>query len=230
MQTKATTFVPAKTIQEAEAFARENFVDEKMWASQGISLNGISVDSANLINQRLSEFYNTYNVDKFSSLVAPAGNTKLGKAIQGAHAGYNPVNKAMIVNRNSFKNPVKAIEDMAKERELVSDYLANPDKYARLDKYTRKMLENSRASGRFSVATNLEEVLDHECGHALEKAMRTRGNYETIIANMGQYAPGISGYAQNSAQEYIAESFAAWRKGGITVDPELVNMFESMRR
>ena len=196
MQTKATTFVPAKTIQEAEAFARENFVDEKMWASQGISLNGISVDSANLINQRLSEFYNTYNVDKFSSLVAPAGNTKLGKAIQGAHAGYNPVNKAMIVNRNSFKNPVKAIEDMAKERELVSDYLANPDKYARLDKYTRKMLENSRASGRFSVATNLEEVLDHECGHALEKAMRTSGNYETIIANMGQYAPGISGYAQ----------------------------------
>ena len=225
-----TGFVPAGTIQEAEAFAKGNFVDEKMWASQGVSLNGISVDSANLINQRLSEFYNTYNVDKFSSLVAPAGNTKLGKDIQGAHAGYNPVNKAMVVNRTSFKNPAKAIEDMAKEREFVADYLANPEKYSRLDKYTRKMLENSRESGRFSVATNLEEVLDHECGHALDKAMRKLDNYEAVIAHMDQYAPGISGYAQNSVQEYVAESFAAWRKGGIPVDPDLVSMFESMRR
>ena len=219
-----TAFVPARTIEDAEAFARENFVDTNMWASQGLSLQGISVDSANIINQRLSEFYNTYNVDKFSSLVAPAGNTKLGKQIQGAHAGYNPVNKAMIFNRTSFKNPAKAIEDMAKERELVADYLANPDKY------TRKMLENSRVSGRFSVAINLEEVLDHECGHALEKAMRSLGNYESVMARMAQYAPGISGYAQNSVQEYVAESFAAWRKGGITVDPELVKMFEGMRR
>ena len=119
---------------------------------------------------------------------------------------------------------------MAKERELVADYLANPGKYSYLNKYTIKMLENSRASGRFSVAESLEEVLDHECGHALEKAMRKLEGYESIVANMGQYAPGISGYAQNSVQEYFAESFAAYRKGGITIDPELVKLFESMRR
>ena len=224
------TFNPAKTIEEAEQYARETFVDTDKWGSQGLSLKGISVDSANLINQRLSELYSTYDVDKFSSLVAPAGNTKLGKAIQGAHAGFNPVNRAMVVNRNSFKNPAQAIADMAEERRLVADYLANPEKYARLDKYTKKMLENSRASGRFSVSTTLEEVLDHEFGHALEKALRKLGSYEKVIANMGKYAPGISGYAQESVGEYIAESFCAWRKGGISVDPELVKLFGEVRR
>lgn len=229
-ETQQRTFTPAKTIAEAEQFARETFVDTDMWASQGLSLKGISVDSANLINQRLSEFYNTYNVDKFSSLVAPAGNTKLGKAISGAHAGFNPVNRAMIVNRNSFNNTAKAVQALKTEREFVSDYLANPDKYSRLDKYTRKMLENSRASGRFSVAESLEEVLDHECGHVLEKALRNSAQYDTLVANMEQYAPGISGYAQEKFTEYVAESYCAWKKGGITVDPELVKAFEGLRR
>jgi hypothetical protein len=224
------TFNPAKTIAEAEAFAQQTFVDTKMWASQGLSLQGISVDSANLINKRLSEFYNGFNVDKFSSLVAPAGNTKIGKAVQGAHAGFNTMNRAMYINRTSFKNPAKAVEAMAKERELVADYFANPDKYSRLDKFTRKMLENSRASGRFSVAETLGEVLDHECGHALEKALRGVSNYETIVANMGTYAPGVSGYAQEKFGEYVAESFCAWRKGGIPIDPELASAFEELRR
>jgi hypothetical protein len=230
INTDVATFNPANTIAEAESFAQQTFVDTKMWASQGVSLQGISVDSANLINERLSEFYNGFKVDKFSSLVAPAGNTKIGKAVQGAHAGFNTMNRAMYINRTSFRNPAKAVEAMAKERELVADYFANPDKYSRLDKFTRKMLENSRASGRFSVAETLEEVLDHECGHALEKALRGVSNYETIVANMGTYAPGVSGYAQEKFGEYVAESFCAWRKGGIPIDPEIAKAFEELRR
>lgn len=229
-QTTPQAFTPAKTIEEAEQFARDTFVDTKQWGSQGLSLSGISVDSANTVNQRLADFYNEYNVDKLSSLVAPAGNTKLGKAIQGAHAGFNPINKAMVLNRNSLKNPLQVIESIAKEGELVKDYLANPDKYSRLDKYTRKMLENSRQSGRFSVARNLGEILDHECGHFLGKYIRNFENYERIVENMGQYAGGISGYAQESANEYIAESFCAWKNGIATIDPELAQAFIKMRR
>ena len=228
--TQAQTFTPAKTIEEAEAFAKSTFVDENMWASQGVSLKGISVESANIINQRMSEFYNTYNVDKFSSLVAPAGNTKLGKKIQGAQAGFNPINRMMILNRNQLKNLGTITENLAKERELVADYLANPDKYAKLNGYVRKMLDNSRQSGRFSVAETLGEIIDHEDGHALEKAIRKLESYETIAANMAQYAPGISGYSQESINEYIAESFCAYNKGGIPIDPELVKAFEMLRR
>lgn len=219
-----------QTIEEAEAYAKSTFVDTNMWGSQGLSLQGISVDSANIVVGRLAEFYETYDVDKFSTLVAPAGNTKLGKAISGAHAGFNPINRAMILNRKSLKDPETVREAIAKERELVADYLKNPDKYQRLSAYTRKLLEASRKSGRATVPTSLEEAVDHECGHALEKALRKAPNYHAVEENMPKYADGISGYATTSMGEYIAESHCAWRRGEECVDPEMVKAFEWLRR
>ena len=219
-----------ETIEEAEAYAKSTFVDTNMWASQGLSLQGISVDSANIVVGRLADFYETYDVDKFSTLLAPAGNTKLGKAISGAHAGFNPINRAMILNRKSLKDPEMVREALAKERELVADYLKNPDKYPRLDTYTRKLLEASRKSGRATVPTSLEEVIDHECGHALEKALRKSPNFHAVEENMPKYADGISGYATTSMNEYIAESHCAWRRGEKCVDPEMVKAFEWLRR
>ncbi len=219
-----------ETIEEAEAYAKSTFVDTNMWGSQGLSLEGISVDSANIVVGRLAEFYETYDVDKFSTLVAPAGNTKLGKAISGAHAGFNPMNRAMILNRKSLKDPEKVREALAKERELVADYLKNPDKYPRLSAYTRKLLEASRKSGRATVPTSLEEAIDHECGHALEKALSKAPNYHAVEENMPKYADGISGYATTSMSEYIAESHCAWRRGEECVDPEMVKAFEWLRR
>lgn len=219
-----------ETIEEAEAYAKSTFVDTDMWGSQGLSLQGISVDSANIVVGRLAEFYETYDVDKFSTLVAPAGNTKLGKAISGAHAGFNPMNRAMILNRKSLKDPETVREALAKERELVEDYLKNPDKYPRLSAYTRKLLEASRKSGRATVPTSLAEAIDHECGHALEKALRKAPNYHAVEENMPKYADGISGYATTSMNEYIAESHCAWRRGEECVDPEMVKAFEWLRR
>lgn len=230
-ETKPAFVMPRlETIEEAEAYAKSTFVDTNMWGSQGLSLQGISVDSANIVVGRLAEFYETYDVDKFSTLVAPAGNTKLGKAISGAHAGFNPMNRAMILNRKSLKDPETVREALAKERELVADYLKNPDKYPRLSAYTRKLLDASRKSGRATVPTSLEEAIDHECGHALEKALRKAPNYHAVEENMPKYADGISGYATTSINEYIAESHCAWRRGEKCVDPEMVKAFEWLRR
>lgn len=219
-----------ETIEEAEAYAKSTFVDTDMWGSQGLSLQGISVDSANIVVGRLAEFYETYDVDKFSTLVAPAGNTKLGKAISGAHAGFNPMNRAMILNRKSLKDPETVREALAKERELVADYMKNPDKYPGLSTRIRKLLEASHKSGRATVPTTLEEAIDHECGHALEKALKKAPNYHAVEENMPKYADGISGYATTSMGEYIAESHCAWRRGEECVDPEMVKAFEWLRR
>lgn len=219
-----------ETVEEAEAYAKSTFVDTNMWGSQGLSLQGISVDSANIVVGRLADFYETYDVDKFSTLVAPAGNTKLGKAISGAHAGFNPINREMILNRKSLKDPEMVREALAKEKDLVADYLNNPEKYHRASGYLGKLLEASRKSGRTTVPTSLEEVIDHECGHALEKALRKAPNFQAVEENMPKYADGISGYATTSMHEYIAESHCAWRRGEECVDPEMVKAFEWLRR
>ena len=226
---EVSTFNPAKTIEEAEKYARETFVDTDMWASHGLSLKGISVESANIVNERLSDFYSTYKVEKFSSLIAPAANTKLGKAIKGAHAGFNPVNRAMLLNKASLKNPAGVAKALAEEKGLVKDYLSDPGKYPGIKGQLKRILDASRTSGRATVADTLEEIIDHECGHALEKALRNVSNYDTIVANMGNYAGSISGYAQETFHEYIAESYCAWRKGE-AIDPELVNGFLELRR
>lgn len=234
-ETPQSAFTPAKTIEEAETFARENFVDTDMWGSQGLTLKGISVESANIVSQRMSEFYSEFKVDKFSSLIAPAGNTKIGKqmADRNAHAAFNPINRAMILNRSSLKNPNVIVQSMLKEQELITDFINNPDKYAIIETKDKRLwgiLTASRTSGRGSVPTTLAEVIDHEDGHALEKALKTVSNYDKVVEGFGTYAEKVSGYATSNFGEYVAESFCSWRKGETVTDPELIKAFTELRR
>ena len=47
---------------------------------------------------------------------------------------------------------------------------------------------------------------------------------------MNTYAPKISGYATTAKGEYIAESFCSWMKGEKFADPNLIKIFESLKR
>lgn len=224
------TFTPAKTIEEAEEFAK-TFTDTNHWGSYGVSYQGVSVETANLVNQKLSEFTNTYNVDKISGIVAPAGNTKLGKHIEGAHAGYNSINHSMVINRKTAKTPAITAKALKTEKDFVTDYLKDPSKYPGVaqKKYLKKLLDASATSGRATVPDTLGEVIDHELGHALQKGVMNSPNFGIIEKNWGTWGAKISGYAQENINEYIAESFCAWRKGE-AIDPELIKAFEWLKR
>ena len=223
------TFTPAKTIEEAEEFAK-TFTDTSQWGSYGIHYDGLSLDTANTINQRLSNFYNTYDVDKFSSVIAPAGNTRLGKAISNAQAGYNPYNKSFAFNRKTCKTPKIAAKALTEEKDLVTRYLADPSKFKITSSRVQRVLDASMQSGRATVPTTLDQIIDHELGHALTKKLLQYGNFDAIRANWKTFAPGISGYATDSLDEYIAESFCAWVNGETIADTELVKAFEFARR
>ncbi len=232
---QGSAFVPAKTIEDAENFARESFVDTDMWGSQGLSLKGIGIDSANIVNQRMSEFYSEFNVDKFSSLIAPAGNTKIGKHMvdRNAHAAFNPINRAMVLNRASMKNPNVIVQAMIEEQKVIDDFMKNPQKYAVIEQKDKRLwgiLTASRTSGRGTVPTNLAEVIDHECGHALEKALKTASNYDKVVEGFSTYAERISGYATSDFGEYVAESYCSWKKGETIADPEIIKAFTELRR
>ena len=62
-----------------------------------------------------------------------------------------------------------------------------------------------------------------------------KGKLDTITTpqvekDMETYAPKISGYATTAKGEYIAESFASWMKGEELADPNLIEIFESLKR
>lgn len=75
----------------------------------------------------------------------------------------------------------------------------------------------------------MEDIINHEFGPTFEKAISKMGNYDLIKANMPKYAEKISGYATTDIGEYIAESFASYRKNEKILDPELVKAFEILK-
>ena len=224
-------FIPATTIAEAEA-AISRAVDPSRFGALGVSYAGVDINVANRINKTLLELYDTYDVPKFGGILAPAGNTKLGKLINGATAGYSPIRHGFLLNRKSLGTVKKAEAAFAANRQAIADILAHPERYdmAKASRGLRSVVEHAAKSGRGSVPETIEETIMHEFGHALEKDVKKHPAWETIKQNMAIFADNISGYAAQDTGEYIAESFASYRKGETVADPELIRVFEELKR
>lgn len=207
-------------------------VDNGRFGAVGVSFAGVDVEVANRVAKTIVDLYDEFSIEKFGGIIAPAGNTKLGKTISSATAAYSPIRNSFLLNRQSLKTVKVAEEAFRAEYNAVKNFLSHPEKYDinRMSTRVKRVLESSRVSGRGTVPETIEEALTHEFGHALEKQLRNIEGFSDIKDNMKKYAPSISGYAQEDISEYIAESFCAWKKGGIPIDPLLEKMFISLRR
>lgn len=222
----------AATIEEAEDLAK-HFADKNAgFAATGISYKGVSVEVANKVNKTLYDFYDEYDVPMFGGVIAPARNTRYGKMIEGATAAYSPLQRSFLLNRGTLKDMKTATAALKAEKEAIVSILEHPERYDfdRMRTRVRKVVEASKLSGRATVPETIEEVISHELGHALERNLKDYPGLESIRANMPKYAEKISGYATESFSEYVAESFASYRKGENLADPEIVKAFESFRR
>lgn len=224
-------FKPAESIADAEKYA-ERFTDKNGFGALGVSYKGVDLEIANKVNKTLGDFYDEFDVKKFGGVIAPAGSTKLGKQLSSATAAYSPIRNSFILNRSSMKNMKTFREAMSKETDAIKSVLAHPERYDidRMSKRVRDVIFNSKVSGRGTVPETVEDVLNHELGHSLERAVKALPNYEALKAGMPQFATKISGYAADSFSEYVAESFASYRKGEKLIDPEMVKAFEMLKR
>lgn len=93
-----------------------------------------------------------------------------------------------------------------------------------------RIVDNSRLSGRGTIPETIEEAINHELGHSLEKQIKNHSGWSTVIENMPKFNQKLSGYACEDQSEYIAESFCSYMKGEKNADPELVKIFESLKR
>lgn len=225
-------FKKATTIQEAEQFAMETFVDDSQFGGIGVSYKGVGLDVANAINETIADFYTKYDVKKFGGITAPTKNTKLGKMISGATAGYSPIRNSFILNRDHMKSLEKAIEGLSADNEAIRNVIAYPERYD-MDKMSARLyrvVEASKTSGRGLVPETIEDVIHHELGHCLENYLKKVDNYQVLTENMNKYAEKISGYATESFSEYVAESFASYCKGEGKIDPLMESAFKALER
>lgn len=222
-------FTPAKSIKEAEEYIAQ-YIDLNIWGGAGISYKGISIESANAVNETLNELYSTYNLNKLGGVYVAKGNTKLGKTIQNATAAYSPVRQSLLLNNNAMKDIDSVIKGKEEELRLISLYKNDPKGLTFKTKRAEDVMKASLVSGRATVPDDIRDVINHEMGHSIERVVSRNANYTVVKERMSEYAEKISGYATINEAEYIAESFASYQKGENLIDPELAKIFDSLKQ
>lgn len=223
-------FTPAESIEEAERFIGQ-YVDSGGFGAVGVSYAGIDLDVANGINKVLSGLLEDYPVGKIGGIVAPAGNTKMGKAISGSTAAYSPIRKSFLLNRKSMGSTKKLEKALKAESDAAKMIYRDIDKFdlSKMSAVTRRAVENGMVSKRITIPETLEEVLYHEYGHALEKSVYASPLWSEVEKAMPDFAKQLSGYACENKSEYIAESFCSYMKGEKLLDPNLETIFRGVK-
>lgn len=227
---KINKFIPAKTIQEAEENAKwfigEGFAPK--FKNKAI-YKGISLEHANEINETLRKLYNMVDMPKLNGIKTISPTSLMGKKVfsdADAIAAYNPVEGGIFLNRDILKN-AKALAFFNKQADEAWEVvMKNVEKLSGKQKELATLYKNV---GRSLVGDgSLQDYIIHEMGHHVQWNVLDTNANNMIGSRMGSYAPKISGYANASKGEYLAESFTAYVKGELNlIDPEFVKALSS---
>ena len=239
-------FTPAKTIEEAEQYARRFLQSEKYGE---ISYKGIDLEYANTCNKVLTDVFGNFDVEWKLGKVAPMNaREKIFKGIiDSAEASYQWSGDGRLFINPRFYKDKKAFAAHKSEIDKLMA-IVTKDGQVLLDSgaYTgakREYVETLLKTGRQCVSQSydfVEGTFVHEAGHMMDdKAFRrimkemdsplAKGS--GLAESKAKFAKNISGYATATQQEYIAESFAAWWYGETDIlDPELVKVFERAKK
>ena len=218
---QASAFTPAKTTEEAEAYAKERIFSGAYLGKT--SYKGIDVDMANGINKTLERITQKYG-RKLSGIEVV--NPKTAKALGGsadAPFATNSLNGMVYINKDIVKNAkaLKAYTD--KGDEAFKLVMANKDK---LSGKMRTLAEVYEKAGKDLVDSSLEGMITHEYGHYLAVAINPKADVVSKISSgMGDHL--ISGYSQHNVREYLAECFTEYERGDRSkLDPIVIELFE----
>ncbi len=227
-------FTQAKTIEEAQQYAgkflQKVFMDKTF---NGVAdLKGISLDNANAINRALHEIYSQYDIEKISGIKAVSPISAKGKKAfkdgADAIASYDPIQHGIYLNKDILGSEKKFAEYVKKSDDAWEIVMKNRNS---LTGAQRELADTYAKAGRSLVdGKTIEGIITHEMGHHVQwSALDTRTN-NLIGSRMKDYAPQISGYANASKGEYLAESFAAYMNGERELlDPDFADFIDAKR-
>lgn len=242
-EVRSNGFVPAKTREEAEEYARKRFANN-------VDFSGLSIENANKVNETLSELTEKYPIKRLETIRQKAQGSvarasferleingkKLGKVLDEETINFN-ITQA--VNRHTIDEIMKRYEGKNAvpwdvERRIIK-------------------LENKLKFTRWGVHSTYEDhvkgVVTHEYGHILADqyfgmtndaranpnfntnwALREMDNkwrkaFETAVKNGDIYK--LSEYGSTNYHEFFAESFAA-REMGETLPDYVESLFEEV--
>lgn len=224
-------FNPAESIAEAESYAKDNFVSGGFnLTGKDVSYKGFDVDVANMINNRLGEIYNAFNIPKLSSLES-YGKANKRAWTNNEEAPMFTSNFGNIGLNNTLIKSKKLIDEYNKQGVKAFNYVI--DNIDALSGDSRKLAEAYKTAGKSLVGNSVEDFITHEVGHHISYIPEVNKKLAIIQkdTNWKDVAEHLSGYSNHSFGEYFAESFNAYCRGEqSTLQPELIEIFEGLRK
>ena len=237
---KGPDFTPAKTTEEAEAFAGR-FISGGY--KSVVNYKGVDLEYANEFNRAFNDVLAHYDPQYKLRSIQPMNMRDKRFNGSTADAAYQWGLNDLFFNKAYFKSKKEFEKHLAQHKELMDQVLPHVD--ALIDRFkgqtgfaAKKQLEYAealKASGRSNVSgADPYGTMVHEIGHYLDdmlfrKEMKARGF--DLSASYASYAKNISAYAAETANEYVAESFLAYWKGERdNLDPDLIAIFEGTRK
>lgn len=223
----------AKSIKDAENQAAKYFrekLGDKTFKGKA-SYKGISLEHANQINETLDELTRAFpEIEKLSGIKTVDPMTAKGKKIftsQDAVMAYDPINHGVYVNRNVLKDADSLATYNMRSQEAWNTVMNNIEMLSGAQKKTALQYKNA---GRSLVGNgSIRDYLTHEYGHHVAYTSIDVPTVNSIGENWKHYAPNLSGYANSSKSEYLAESFVAYRNGEIKkIDPEYTTVIKKL--
>ena len=226
-------FVPAKTVAEAEEYARQ-FADK-------VSFRGITnLDAINEINERLTYLTETYPIENLKDLVA---NSKLKRSHMRANFGLLEFN-SNTVNANSVGNDwsarIKRNLEKIEQWKEYTDSKKYPKSTVNSYKKAIKEAEKENMFKRWTFDSETGKIADtvtHEYGHILAdqyfgqiNGVRANSNFGNAIDNPLRMQKrlvndvyykakkngdiyNLSMYASTDEYEFFAETFSMYVGG-----------------
>lgn len=209
-------FTYCHSIEECEEYAKQFIGDgySPTFKNQAM-YKGISVEHANEINQALSEIYQRNEMPKLNGIKTISPTSAQGKKVfkdgADAVAAYNPAEKGIFLNKDILKNAENLSAYNQRSDEAWSLVMQNIDV---LSGSQRELALIYQRAGRSLVGNgSVSDYITHEMGHHVQWQVLDVNTNNALGQKMKKYAPHISGYANASKSEYIAESFVAYTKG-----------------
>ena len=220
-------FIPAKTRQEAEEFAKR--------FAKNVDYNRISVENCNAINKKLNELTSKYPINELNKIGGPAR----GRAIMSACYDQLNINRKLI-GGTQLADGQKEFEAIQESRRAQIERMKSRYKNV-IPKDIQKQIDVLEHKLKYSRWTVFDEsnpigaTVSHEYGHILadqyfgqingsranpnfSKNYEMRGyvkKWEDVFkkAKKSEDIFGLSEYGATNAYEFFAESFAARELG-----------------
>ena len=231
----AKTFTPAKTVEEAEEYAKQ-FVKEKTWSGNGnVSYKGLSLESANKFNETLLNLYEQNDIHLLNNIQPMNFRQTIWKGSETTPMAYRSAGDGDLYFNPKIMKNAKSLDAYMKEgRKAFKTCAENIDKFKGTD---RELIETYLKAGSSLVAETTDDamktIIEHEMGHHIQHSIIYNSEEMAKIVADGfeEYGVKISGYATKTKGEYIAESYAAFCNGKAElIDPKLKDIFENIRK